>query len=118
MITILHSADLHLGKPFGRFPEEVRARLRLAREGILPRLAAVARAGGAGHVLLAGDTFDAETPSPRVIRQALNAIRAAADITFVLLPGNHDSLAASELWAVLARDCPANLRLALTPAPT
>ena len=31
MIRFLHTADLHLGKPFGRFPEDLRGRLREAR---------------------------------------------------------------------------------------
>lgn len=117
MFRFLHSGDLHLGKPFGRFPDDVRIRLRLAREGIVARLAQAARAGGATHVLLAGDTFDAETPDPRLVRQAMNAIEAAGDLIWVILPGNHDSLTATELWSTLARGAPPNLVLALTPAP-
>ena len=60
----LHSSDLHLGKPFGRFPEGIRHRLREARHGAIGRLAAAARSGGAATILLAGDTFDAEPPAP------------------------------------------------------
>jgi hypothetical protein len=117
MFRFLHSADLHLGKPFGGYPETVRHDLRQAREGVIGRLAVQARAQGCAHVLLAGDTFDAQTPSPRVIRQALNAVAGAADLTFVLLPGNHDSLAATELWGTIARDAPANLRVVTDTAP-
>lgn len=113
----LHSSDLHLGKPFGFLPEEIRHRLREARHGAIARLAGAARAQGAAHVLLAGDTFDAETPSPATRRQALRAMAAEADITWVLLPGNHDSLAASELWRSVAGEAPANLLAALAPEP-
>lgn len=95
--SFLHSADLHLGKAFGGFPEAIRGRLREARHGAIHRLAAVARGAGAGDVLLAGDTFDAETPSPETLRQALRAMAAESDLRWFLLPGNHDSLAASEL---------------------
>jgi hypothetical protein len=117
MFRFIHSSDLHLGKPFGRHDEDVRGRLRQARHGALSRLADAARANGAKQVLLAGDTFDQETPAPTITRQALNEMAQAADITWVLMPGNHDSLAASELWQTISRDRPENVMLALTPEP-
>ncbi|QDL93978.1 DNA repair exonuclease (plasmid) [Paroceanicella profunda] len=117
MIRFLHASDLHLGKPFGTYPEDARASLRRARLQSIPRLAEAARAGGAALILLAGDTFDQMTPSPQVIRQALNAMRQAADITWLMLPGNHDNLGATELWRTLAADSAQNVRLVLEPAP-
>jgi hypothetical protein len=117
MARFLHSSDLHLGRPFARFPEDVRGRLRQARLDRIARLAAVARAGGASHVLLAGDTFDSETPAPATIRQALNAMAADPGIGWIILPGNHDSLAAIALWDRVRADKPANVFLALTPEP-
>nr|WP_325251871.1 DNA repair exonuclease [Amylibacter sp.] len=117
MIRFLHSSDLHLGKPFGRFPEDVRGRLKQARHDVIGRLAQAARKGGASAVLLAGDTFDAETPAPTVVRQALNEIAQANDLQWVIMPGNHDSLAASELWRTIMQDKPNNVTLALTPEP-
>lgn len=113
----LHSSDLHLGRAFGGYPEGIRHRLREARHGAIARLAQAARAGGAGVVLLAGDTFDAETPAPETLRQALRAMGDEGDLTWVLLPGNHDSLAASELWRRIAQDAPANLRAITDDAP-
>lgn len=107
----IHSSDLHLGRPFGGYPEGIRNRLREARHGVIGRIAAAARGGGATVVLLAGDTFDAETPAPDTLRQALRAMADAADLTWVLLPGNHDSLAATELWQRIAAARPANLRV-------
>ncbi|MCC7319745.1 MAG: metallophosphoesterase [Rubellimicrobium sp.] len=113
----LHTSDLHLGRPFGGYPEGIRHRLREARHGAIARLAAAARAGGAGVVLVAGDTFDAETPAPETLRQALTAMGEESDLTWVLLPGNHDSLAASELWRRIAGGAPANLRAATVAGP-
>ena len=113
----LHSSDLHLGRAFANFPEGIRHRLREARHGAIARLAAAARSGGAATILLAGDTFDAETPAPDTLRQALAAMREADDMTWVLLPGNHDSLAATELWRRIATDGPANLRPLTSDAP-
>lgn len=117
MITFLHSSDLHLGKPFGRFPEDVRARLRQARADVVPRLAGLAQAHNASHILLAGDTFDQMTPAPSVIRQALNMMRAADHVTWVILPGNHDHANAAELWRQVVQDAPPNVALQLTPTP-
>lgn len=113
----LHSSDLHLGRAFGNFPEGIRHRLREARHGAIGRLAAAARSGGATTILLAGDTFDAETPAPDTLRQALAAMREASDLTWVMLPGNHDSLAATELWGRILTDGPANLRALLSDVP-
>ena len=117
MLRFLHSSDLHLGKPFGRFPEDVRARLRQARAEALARLAQLARAQGASHILLAGDTFDQMTPAPRVIRQALNTMAQAEDLQWLILPGNHDHAGASELWRQMVQDAPANVTALLAPRP-
>ncbi|MFN4128371.1 MAG: exonuclease SbcCD subunit D [Paracoccaceae bacterium] len=115
--AFLHSADLHLGKAFGGFPEAIRGRLREARHGVIHRLAVAARGAGAGDVLLAGDTFDAETPSPETLRHALRAMAAEGDLRWFLLPGNHDSLAASELWRRILADAPSNLVVLTGSAP-
>ncbi|WP_370285850.1 metallophosphoesterase family protein [Pseudooceanicola nanhaiensis] len=117
MIRFLHASDLHLGKPFGAFPEEVRQRLRQARQDSIGALAKAARAGAASHVLLAGDTFDAETPTRATLRQAMNAMAGYDDLTWVLMPGNHDHLGAAEIWETLARERPGNVTLALDPVP-
>lgn len=110
----IHSSDLHLGRPFGGYPEGIRHRLREARHGVIARLAGAARANGAQVILLAGDTFDAETPAPDTLRQALQAMGEEHDLTWYLLPGNHDSLAASELWRRIGQDGPANLHTMLS----
>lgn len=117
MFRFLHASDLHLGRRFGRFPEALRNRLTEARHGAIPRLAAAARAAGAAHVLVAGDLFDSETPATATLRQALAAMRAEEGVTWVLLPGNHDLLAADELWSQLARHCPPNVTLATRAEP-
>lgn len=79
------------------------------------RIAGAARIAGAPLVLLAGDTFDAEMPPPKTVRQGLQAMAEAEDITWVLMPGNHDSLAATELWERIKAECPENVILALAP---
>jgi len=113
----LHTSDLHLGKRFGRFEEETRMALQQARQDILPRLAALARDKQASHILIAGDTFDTETPSDRVQRQALAAMGAANDLSWWVIPGNHDSAAAEPLWAAISSHAPDNVHLLMSPEP-
>lgn len=113
----IHASDLHLGRRFAAMPEEIRPHLAEARHGAIPRLAGAARAAGAAHVLIAGDLFDTPTPSPRVLVQALHAFGAEEDLTWWVLPGNHDSLGAEALWSEVAARAPANLRLLDTAEP-
>ncbi|MFK8251928.1 metallophosphoesterase family protein [Ancylobacter terrae] len=111
----IHSSDLHLGKRFGQFQGDLPAQLREARHAVIGRLAEHARAHGASAILLAGDTFDTETPAPEVRRQALAEMHHHAPIRWVILPGNHDSLQAAPLWATLRTEAPDNVTLALEP---
>lgn len=117
MFRFIHSSDLHLGKRFGNHHEDLRGRLREARHGALARLAARAVEHGASTVLLAGDTFDTETPTPAILRQALTEMGKHPTLTWVLLPGNHDSLLADQLWDAARAAVPPNVVLATTAAP-
>lgn len=117
MIRFIHTSDLHLGRRFGNLPELARQRLVEARHGAVARLAAAARQHGAAHVLLAGDVFDTETPADQVWRQARRAMAEASDLTWWIIPGNHDSLAAETLWERFAEGAPANLRILRNPDP-
>ncbi len=113
----IHTSDLHFGRRFGTFSEDLRGRLVEARHGAIARLAVVAGKHDAAHVLIAGDIFDTETPSPPVLRQALAAMAEHDAVHWWLLPGNHDSLAAESLWARVARDAPANVHPLTTAGP-
>jgi hypothetical protein len=112
----IHSADLHLGRRFGTLPEAARGRLIEARHQIIHRLADAARDHDAGHILVAGDIFDTETPTDPVWRQALSAMGADPKLQWWLIPGNHDSLAAESLWTRFVAHAPANVHLIDTNA--
>ncbi|CUJ83514.1 putative metallophosphoesterase YhaO [Ruegeria denitrificans] len=116
----IHASDLHIGRKFANIPQpadgNIRGRLMEARHGTIGKLAKAAHQNSAEHILLAGDTFDTATPSPVVIRQALSAMGETPDITWWLLPGNHDNLRDAEpLWETIQRDAPTNV-IALTDA--
>lgn len=115
LIRFLHTADIHLAKPFGWLEDDASALLRAARLDVIRRLGDVARAQSASFVVVAGDTFDVEAPNSKVIRRALDAMAAYPEVIWIILPGNHDSLAAVDLWERCARDTPENVVLALSP---
>lgn len=117
VFRFIHSSDLHLGKRFGQFSGDLPAKLREARHGAIGRLAEHARTHNASVILLAGDTFDTETPAPEIRRQALAEMAHHASIRWVILPGNHDSLQAAQLWTTLQAEAPPNLTLAVDAAP-
>jgi len=115
-VRFIHSGDIHLGKPFGGYPEA--DRLRVARRGILERLAEAARARKAPHVLVAGDLFDTPNPAAQTWRQAAAEMAEADDLTWWLLPGNHDNLAqAGATWEGIAALGRPNLRVLTGPGP-
>ena len=93
-------------------PEELRGRLTEARHGVIGRLRERAVAEELKTVLVAGDTFDTETPSRATIRHALQEMALAPGIRWVIIPGNHDSLQAEELWRIVAGECPENVTVA------
>jgi len=107
----IHTSDLHLGRRFGNFPEEVRGRLVEARHAAIASLANAARDHEAGHILVAGDLFDTETPSEAVWRQAVAAMGKENDIHWWIIPGNHDSLAAEALWNRFRGQAPETVHL-------
>lgn len=98
-------------------PEELRGRLTEARHGVIGRLRDRATADAITTILVAGDTFDTETPSRATIRQALREMAAAPGIRWFIIPGNHDSLQAEELWRTVDAEKPDNVVLAREAAP-
>ncbi len=117
MVRFIHTSDLHLGKRFGQFPEELRGRLTEARHKSIEKLSDIARVQDANLILVAGDIFDTGTPSPAIIRQSLRSMGKDPAIRWVLLPGNHDSMSSDQLWHQVERDSPENVILALENKP-
>lgn len=107
---IIHTADWQLGKSFGRFPAEVSAALSEARLDAIDRLSAVASDRGASHVVVAGDVFDNVDPGDRIVMQALSRMDRA-NVTWWLMPGNHDHARPGGLWSRVRRIAPAGVRV-------
>lgn len=113
-LKIIHSADWQLGKPFVRFPGEVRNALAEARLDVIDRIGTVAASQGAPHVVVAGDVFDNVDPGDRIVTQAITRMQRVP-VTWWLMPGNHDHARAGGLWSRVRRLAPANVRIVDTP---
>ncbi|MEQ6201514.1 DNA repair exonuclease [Sulfitobacter sp. HNIBRBA2951] len=115
-IRFLHTADVHLGKPFGGYPAS--DRLRVARQNVIGRLIAIAREHQAPHILVAGDLFETPNPAAQTWRQMATEMAEATDLTWWLLPGNHDNLReAQATWDGIEQLGHANLRVLFSPDP-
>lgn len=114
MLKIIHTADWQLGKPFGRYPVEVRSALAEARLDAIDRIGTAAKSVGARHIVVAGDVFDNVEPGDRIVTQALSRMERAA-VTWWLMPGNHDHARAGGLWSRVRGRAPASVRIVDTP---
>jgi len=115
-IRFLHSGDWHIGKPFGRFADEKAALLRDARARIPDRLAGLARQHGASAVLVAGDIFDTALVADETLRRLLVRFGQYRDVTWHLLPGNHDPATPNGIWhRFITSGLPENVRVHTAP---
>lgn len=111
-IRMLHSADWHIGKPFGRFAHDRAGVLRRARLNAVDRLALLARAGDAAIVLVAGDVFDSPGLADRDVLELMSRLAGHRALTWYMIPGNHDPATAGGIWdRVMRLGMPSNVHL-------
>ena len=98
MLTFLHSADWQIGKPYARVHDpDKRARLRQARIDAIGRIGALIPRAKPAFLLVAGDLFDAPTPSSSDVAAVCQAI-GKLRIPVLVIPGNHDHGAPGSVW--------------------
>ncbi|MEY3544835.1 MAG: hypothetical protein RLZZ247_992 [Cyanobacteriota bacterium] len=98
MLTVLHSADWQIGKPYARVQDpDKRARLRQARIEVISRIGAQITAHNARYLLVAGDLFDSPTPSHSDVSAVCQAI-GKLQVPVLVIPGNHDHGAPGSVW--------------------
>jgi DNA repair exonuclease SbcCD nuclease subunit len=114
-MRFIHSADWQIGKVFKQFGEREEP-LRQARLAAIERLGEFAKKNGAAHILVAGDLYDSETPTPVSLRAPIERMKLFPDIAWHLLPGNHDPHRPEGVWDRLARmGLPSHIHPLLTP---
>jgi len=131
-LTLIHTSDWQIGKVFGFVDEQTLGLLQRARLDAIDRIGSLAAARGVRHVLVAGDVYDTQDVTQRLLLQPIERMRAFDDVIWHLLPGNHDPDQPFGIWDRLARtELPGNIvihadaepylheadRLAILPAP-
>jgi DNA repair exonuclease SbcCD nuclease subunit len=116
MLHFLHTADWQIGSKFGQFNPDEAALLGEARFETVERIAALAAQKQVQAVLVAGDVFDQQTVSDRVIRRLFAAMSGFAG-AWVMIPGNHDAALAESVWSrAAALGCiPPNVHVCVKP---
>jgi DNA repair exonuclease SbcCD nuclease subunit len=116
LIHLLHTADWQIGTRFGQFSAEEAALLTEARFETVENIARLASEKGVQAILVAGDVFDQQTVTDKVIRRLFASLAGFAG-RWVMIPGNHDAALPESVWTRAARlNCvPPNVRLLLTP---
>jgi DNA repair exonuclease SbcCD nuclease subunit len=92
--------------------------LQVARLDGITRLGQLAVDRGIKHILVAGDVYDTQDVTDRVLLQPIERIRAFPEVTWHLLPGNHDPAQPFGIWDRLrSRELPPNIVIHDEPAP-
>ncbi|HOX07081.1 MAG TPA: DNA repair exonuclease [Planctomycetota bacterium] len=115
MPTILHTADVHLGRPWSGL-EHCASRLADLQWRSFERLADLALEHEVAALVVAGDLFDRPGPEAALVEQVRGALRRLTDegIAVVVAPGTHDAAASSR--SVYRTDSlPAGVRTFLNP---
>jgi len=115
-MKFIHSSDLQLGKPYGRFDSDVRGALTEARFEVIDTLGRAAADHSAQHVIVAGDIFDTEGPEDRTVVQAISRMDRHG-CRWWLLPGNHDFARNGGLWDRVRRRAGDNIVILSEPEP-
>jgi hypothetical protein len=114
-MRFIHSADWQIGKVFKQFGAKEES-LRQARLNVIERLGDLALTNGARHVLVAGDVYDSDAPSPVRLRAPIERMKPFAEVHWHLLPGNHDPHRPEGVWdRLLQIGLPENVHLHLMP---
>jgi len=99
-LTLVHTADWHLGMRFRGFRDEDELELMRARLDVVEQIFGVADRYEADAVLCAGDIFDEPKPDRQWSDGLADLIarRASPSRPVFLLPGNHDPLLPDSVW--------------------
>lgn len=116
MPKFLHTADWQIGRAFSSFPADVAPLLAQERIAAVQRLAQLATQHQVDAVLVAGDVFDTQTASDKLIHRLFQAL-AGFSGAWIMISGNHDAALAQSVWTrAQALGCvPPHVHLLLGP---
>lgn len=100
VLKLLHTADWHLGRRFGRFGEDAQRKLTRARLEVVDRILRVAERKLVHAILCAGDLFDEPSPDRMWWEELARLLHKLGrpQCPVFLLPGNHDPFTLDSVW--------------------
>jgi DNA repair protein SbcD/Mre11 len=92
LATILHTADLHLGRGWGSLGQDARSIQQLQWE-CFEKICRIATERGAVALVIAGDVFDVPDPGETLVKQVTGQFRrlATEGVSIIIAPGTHDA---------------------------
>lgn len=84
------TGDVHLGRKFSNYPDEVSHKLEEARYKALKKVVKEGNNRGCNLLVVAGDLFDKITTPEQDVIKAINILNKFSGDAVVVLPGNHD----------------------------
>ncbi len=117
MTRFIHTADWQLGMTRHFLDGEAQARFSQARIDVIVTIGALAVSEGCAFVVVCGDVFETNQVNRQTILRALEAMKKTPEVTFYLLPGNHDPLDPSSVFRsrTFTDNCPAHVVVLDTP---
>lgn len=111
MTRFLHTADWQLGMTRHFLEGEAQARFTAARIEVIRVIGDLAVEEGCSFVVVGGDVFESNQVERQVVGRALDAMKATPNVTFYLLPGNHDPIDAASIFRskTFLDNCPSNV---------
>lgn len=96
----LHTADLHLSRPFGFLPPRLAEERRRDQRAALTRIADAVLERDVDLLLVAGDLFDTDDPDSTDLEAVTKEFSRVADAgkRIFAIPGNHDYASTNSFW--------------------
>lgn len=99
MVKIVHTADIHAGRPAARELDLEKAAIRRREiENALFRIVELVKKEGAQVLLISGDLFEHKYARPSWIRDVAYLFSSIPDVKVFIAPGNHDPLLPDSLY--------------------
>lgn len=98
--SFLHTADLHLSRPFGFLPPQIAEERRRDQRRTLSKIVDLALERDVNFLLVAGDLFDRPDPDPsdiEAVTENFRRLTEAGKLIFAI-PGNHDHCSMGGFW--------------------
>lgn len=104
-IKMFHTADVHIGMGFNRYPEPLKTALKKARVDVIAKMVAEANRQECDLFVVAGDLFDSIKSDKKTISTVAASLGAFQGGCVVVMPGNHDYYDDKiDLWQNFSKD--------------